>query len=235
MPSWSIHLALAKKVSEKYKLDNNSFYYGNLLPDVDLSLQKNLRYKTHFCENLMYEEYNNEHKIDLDKFKNTYKDNLNNSLIIGYYTHLLADLYFNTYFYKSRFVLDENKNIIGIKNIKNKVLPYSTNLRKKLKHKDFQTFAKYIYKKVGNPKIYYESVFENKEILKNEEFLNRDLIMKRIKFLNNKHIKMNKYSLKEKIFGLKFCCLPLEEYQKLFDETYNFICEKLNEIGVERI
>lgn len=35
MPSWSIHLAIAKKVNSKLNLNKDLFYYGNLIPDVD--------------------------------------------------------------------------------------------------------------------------------------------------------------------------------------------------------
>ena len=35
MPSWSIHLMVAKKVNKKLKLNQGLFYYGNLIPDVD--------------------------------------------------------------------------------------------------------------------------------------------------------------------------------------------------------
>ena len=34
MPSWSIHLAVAKKVNENLKLNDELFFYGNLIPDV---------------------------------------------------------------------------------------------------------------------------------------------------------------------------------------------------------
>ena len=35
MPSWSVHLAVAKKVNKKLKLNDDLFLYGNLIPDVD--------------------------------------------------------------------------------------------------------------------------------------------------------------------------------------------------------
>ena len=38
MPSWSIHLAIAKKVNSKLNLNKDLFYYGNLIPDVDRKL-----------------------------------------------------------------------------------------------------------------------------------------------------------------------------------------------------
>ena len=35
MPSWSVHLAVAKEVNKKLNLNKDLFYYGNLIPDVD--------------------------------------------------------------------------------------------------------------------------------------------------------------------------------------------------------
>lgn len=35
MPSWPVHLAIAKKVNAKLKLNEDLFLYGNLIPDVE--------------------------------------------------------------------------------------------------------------------------------------------------------------------------------------------------------
>lgn len=54
MPSWSIHLAVAKRVNEKLKVEDDSFVYGNLLPDVDKKTKIN-RYNAHYYnENLPF-------------------------------------------------------------------------------------------------------------------------------------------------------------------------------------
>ena len=34
MPCWTIHLGVATKLNEKYKLNKNQFLYGSVLPDV---------------------------------------------------------------------------------------------------------------------------------------------------------------------------------------------------------
>ena len=38
MPSWGIHLKLAKKINKKLNLDNDLFTFGNLISDVDNDL-----------------------------------------------------------------------------------------------------------------------------------------------------------------------------------------------------
>ena len=52
--------------------------------------------------------------ININKFLNTYKNELNNDLILGYYSHLLTDTYFNNVVYTKCWVQDINNNIIGI-------------------------------------------------------------------------------------------------------------------------
>ena len=47
MPSWSVHLAVAKEVNKKLNLNKDLFYYGNLIPDVDKGTIIN-RYTAHF-------------------------------------------------------------------------------------------------------------------------------------------------------------------------------------------
>ena len=47
MPSWSVHLAIAKKVNKKLKLNDDLFLYGNLIPDVDKGTTIT-RYEAHY-------------------------------------------------------------------------------------------------------------------------------------------------------------------------------------------
>ena len=53
MPSWNIHLAVAKQVNKKYKLEKNSFYLGNLIADVNFNTnleRKVTHYDTLVCK-----------------------------------------------------------------------------------------------------------------------------------------------------------------------------------------
>ena len=53
MPSWSVHLAVAKEVNKKLNLNKDLFYYGNLIPDVDKGTIIN-RYTAHFYDNIPF-------------------------------------------------------------------------------------------------------------------------------------------------------------------------------------
>ena len=95
MPSWPIHLALASKLDKKLNL-GDEFILGNVLPDV---LGKNMikghsqtidKYISHFQKG---------RKINIDLFVSKYKNNFNNPIVCGFLSHLVADKYFNDYFY----------------------------------------------------------------------------------------------------------------------------------------
>jgi len=148
MPSWSVHLAVAKEVNKKLNLNKDLFYYGNLIPDVDKGTIIN-RYTAHFYDNIPFPSCPKEKMINISKFLNTYKNELNNDLILGYYSHLLTDTYFNNVVYTKCWVQDTNNNIIGIK-FKNSKIKYidiedKKKQKRKYKHKDFELYGKYLY------------------------------------------------------------------------------------------
>ena len=148
MPSWSVHLAIAKKANTKLKLNEDLFLYGNLIPDVDKGT-KITRYEAHYYnENLPFPTVPQEKMIDINKFLNVYKDALNNPLILGYYSHLLTDQFYNEKIYTTKWIQDENNNIIGIK-FNNKILKIgkedTKKLKRKYKHKDFELYGKYLF------------------------------------------------------------------------------------------
>jgi hypothetical protein len=64
------------------------------IPDVDKGTIIN-RYTAHFYDNIPFSSSPKEKMININKFLNTYKNELNNDLILGYYSHLLTDTYFN--------------------------------------------------------------------------------------------------------------------------------------------
>ena len=73
MPSWSVHLAVAKEVNKKLNLNKDLFYYGNLIPDVDKGTIIN-RYTAHFYDNIPFPSCPKEKMINISKFLNTYKN-----------------------------------------------------------------------------------------------------------------------------------------------------------------
>lgn len=234
MPSFSIHLYIAKKISEKVKIDKDLFYYGNLIPDVDRNC-KISRYNAHYYDNIPYPSCPKENMINIDKFLNDYKEHIKNPLILGYYTHLLTDYFYNSIVYINKWVLDEKKNIVGIKlknnKIKNIDIEDKYGIKGKYKHRDFELYGKYLYKYIKIPKD-YEKIKNNINLLKNK-FITEELIKQRLNYLNVEFRKFNKLSLKERIIKHNYKLFTKKELDILLDDCIKFILKKYKEIGID--
>lgn len=234
MPSWGVHLSIAKKVSEKYKVDSNMFYFASLAPDIDYGSNWN-RVVAHFYTDKKYDEFKEEYIIDHELFLHKYRSDIKNSFVLGYYVHLLTDYYFNTYFFKKYWIADENKNVIGIRNKDGENIICSLEDRKNYKHKDFDSFSKYLSKKDKIKDLYYdENILISSKII-NQYLYTKDAIKRRMEYVNNDLRKINSYSFKEKLCGLSYKIITQKECVELYDKTLDFIYSKLDEIGVEKI
>ncbi len=138
MPSWPIHIALAKKLNKDLKLSDD-FILGNIIPDVpngyiitNTKCKETKRF-THFNNN----KDNIKSITNIEEFLLKYQNKLNNPIILGYYTHLLTDKYFNDDFYKKHV-----KNKITI--LKDGTFNNTPFKGWELKQKDFDTFGRYL-------------------------------------------------------------------------------------------
>ena len=87
MASAIIHLAIAKKVNEKIKVENKKDYYlGSIAPDISKQIGES-REKSHFLINTKKEMPN------IELFKKRYPTFMYNSFDLGYFIHLYADKY----------------------------------------------------------------------------------------------------------------------------------------------
>ena len=236
MPSWSIHLTIAKRVNNILGLNEDLFLYGNLIPDVDKETTIT-RYEAHYYnKNLSFTTVPKEKMIDIDKFLSVYKEKLHNPLILGYYSHLLTDQFYNEIVYTSKWVQDENNNIIGIKLNNNKILKIDIDDRKRLKqkykHRDFELYGKYLFNDgyVFIPKN-YKIVKENAIYLK-DKFLTNELIDYRFNYLNNGFVKFNKLSILEKLFKHKYKLFTKEELDTIMEECIEMVVNKIKESSV---
>ena len=153
MPSWAIHLGVTTKINEKIKLsesEKNIFLLGNILPDIlNGHVIKNISHivphKEAHMEKPVQVGNHIEYRYDLDGFLEKYKEKFSNPLILGYYTHLLTDFYWNDLTYGQLGIFDENKNLIGIKLNNGKEYKCSKEEIRKIKTNDFKLFSNYIY------------------------------------------------------------------------------------------
>ncbi len=225
MPSWPIHLKIAKEVNKKLNLDNDLFYYGNLIPDVDNNTKIN-RFVAHYYGNLKFPNCN-ENMIDIKSFIKDYKDKMNNPLILGYYCHLLTDNYYNDYICTNILIKNENKDAIGIKLNNGKIIDIDiedkNRIKRKYKHDDLELYGKYLF---NNEDLYIpkkiDKIIENIDILK-DKFLTEQNVRDRIKFLNNDFYKYNKLDTK----SFEYKLFTKEQLDNLILNCEKFILDEM--------
>ena len=228
MPSWSIHLALAKRVSDKLHLNEDLFLYGNLIPDIDFGSLKSRRQTHYYDTNIYFDFCNKARKIDIDSFLLDYKKALNNHLILGYYSHLLTDNFYNEIAY-SRWIVDEEKNPIGIRLRNNKIeyidVDEKNSIKQKYKHDDFELYGKKLYKnrKVSVPKD-KDIIKKNIKYLKNDFVTSKDVDY-RFGYLNDGFKDFNKI-----IGNEEYRMFEEKELDEIFNECLNMIMDKLKDI-----
>ena len=191
MPTWAIHLATAKKVSEKININKNIFTFGNVLPDIPNEyVVKGISHhishaRTHFETEVLVVEHI-EKRYDLRNFAEKYKTKFSNPLMLGYYIHLLTDYYWNDKTYSEHGIYDEEKNRIGlILNTGEKIL-CSKEQARQTKVNDFKIFSKYIYKNQLASNVKYQP--EIQECLKDIDWIKLEEpdINKTIEYINDK-------------------------------------------------
>lgn len=234
MPSWGIHLKLAKKLNNELDLDKDLFTFGNLIPDVDKDSIYTRR-DAHYYTGIRFSKCPNELEIDLKRFLDDYKSKLNNPMIIGYYCHILTDEFYNEYIYTNKWIQDDNNNVIGIKCDNDNIIDVSSNFRESLKykHNDLEKYGRYIY---NNEELFIpkdlDKILNNSTIL-NDNFYSKENIEHRIDYLNNggfeEFNKLSDDDIKNKNSYLLF---NQEELDKLFNDCYLYIVDKLKEEGI---
>lgn len=187
MPSWITHLVTATKISK-----NNEYIFANLMPDI---LQKHIIKDTSKRVNYETTHYTKIENInginipipDINTFYNRYKNEMNNPIISGYYSHLLTDYFWNEFSYKNYFKqIDREKNLIQIKLANGEKVELLWDDAVKLKQKDFRKFTQYLHKnmKMILP-VYSDKILEYSKTLKEYNFEEKD-IKNTIKYIDKR-------------------------------------------------
>ncbi len=134
MPTPKMHLAIAKKVNETLNMDLDSIMIGSILPD---------KYKNHIISHYQNGKPGAAGTANADLFLKENQNRLDNPIIIGYLTHLLADKYFNTYMFNKYYIYDEEGNEVGL-HMKSGDKHMSKKEIKDVKHSDFFTYDEYL-------------------------------------------------------------------------------------------
>lgn len=148
MPSWIVHLATDTAIHKKLGIVDNRFLIGSFIPDAtnyvipDLSIS--VPYSvSHFSEfqtiEGMVEELPN-----FEKFIAEYKNNLSNSMVLGYFTHLLTDFYWNKITFSRYTLRNQHGESIGLQLKDGSKIFCSQEDRNLFKHNDFSLFDTYV-------------------------------------------------------------------------------------------
>ena len=132
MASGMIHIAVAKKVNEVLKMDENLLYLGTLAPDLS-SILKRKKSRSHF--------YTNKDVPDLNKYILKYKKEMSRPIEMGYYIHLYVDKLWDELI--TRDIIDIN-SITLLNGTKIKIKEKDA---KKLLNKDFSNINENIINK----------------------------------------------------------------------------------------
>ena len=218
MPTYNVHMAIAKKVNDRINMDQDSILLGSIMPDICAEKRHNVSHYQNGLPGI-------EGLADADKFVKKHKKQLKNPIMMGYLIHLLTDRFYNAFAYNNYYIFDENGKEIGL-HLKSgdKYLPAS--VIKDCKHTDFYLYDRWLLTHGYVPKFNgfecLDNVIDidvatfNKDMLKqiiidsNKELDNLSLLSK-IPKPGNKYIFTNK---KELDHQFNLCCSYILDYIK---------------------
>lgn len=203
MPSWEIHIQIAKRLNEKLKYKEDElqlFILGNILPDINnchmvKEISKHLGHRvTHF------RLINDNSYINFyEKYSGLIKEN---PLFLGYYIHLYLDYYWNKDFFKK----------------------FSPNISKQ-EHDDLNII------KQGDFKLYSYNYYDNKIEIDNYDLILKEINkIEELHITKEDLEKVVKYFEKREKEKIEYKYYTKEELDKLLEETLIKIKEIINNL-----
>lgn len=149
MPSWAIHLKVAKELAKNMpKEDYQRFLLGNLLPDVNVGylinpISKKIPYSiTHYGKMETFDGKTREFP-DYEAFARRYIEDMKDPIMRGYLAHLATDFYWNYQTYIKKGIY-ENGKMIGLQGKENVIFGESEILRQ-TKVRNFNSLSYHLY------------------------------------------------------------------------------------------
>ena len=217
MPSHKIHLAIAKKVNEKLKLDQDSIMLGSILPDTSEA-------KNHAISHYQKGEKDLKGLANPDLFIKDNKKHLNNPVIIGMLIHILTDRFYNNYMFTNFYLYDESGNGIGIK-MKNKEVLMDAKMRKHYKQREFWLYDKWLlnHNLISKFKSYkcINNVINTKTLTFNKEKIKR--------YIESANKDIDGVNIFSKIMFYNFKITDKQTLDKIFNECIEYILKYLKD------
>lgn len=221
MPTHKMHMAIANRVNETLKLDNDMVMIGSVLPD----LTKDKRHRqSHFKNG----KEGVEGTANPYKFLIKYKKDLENPVMVGYLIHLLTDRYFNSYVFQNYYIYDENTHLIGIK-FHNEEAKLPIEKIRYEKHRDFYVYDKYLIENGQVDKFKSTDCIKNISNTEDAKF-DKNLIKTYIQNAN-KDIENGKTGNYLKELKIDFNVMTLEDLNIQLDKCVNQILKFINNLN----
>ena len=220
MPSWPVHIAIARRLDKKLKLGDD-FIIGNVIPDVPNGYVFS-NVSNHFSHGFTHYNTNKEHSIpnsNIDVFLKDYKDKLDNPILMGYLAHLLTDKFFNEYTYKYHMTVCNDKRAVILNDGR-----VSLNFEPwRVKQFDFYWFGEFLIynKKLGDKVSLSDGCFKRTKILpfslsSSDLFVTLDKINE---FVCGRGSDKDSYKMFTK-----------DELLKVYDDCFFYICDFLDKL-----
>lgn len=227
MPSWFTHLATAKEISEKIEIkDINTFLIANLMPDAERHVVKDfsicIPYDISHFASIQSVKDGKDRLPDINKFLNKYKEQLSNTVVLGYLVHLLTDYYWNSMTYSRYTLRNELGECAGIKFDDGTYLKCEKSIRTKIKNTDFAIFEESIIQKGKYILPYIEQGITEKTKVIKEIPYNEDDIEKIVNFCK----------CKSEYYGIdaQYKLFTEDQIEQEYIKSIEFILEYLNNV-----
>lgn len=234
MASWTMHLVIAKKILEKIEKENieikikdqNSFLIGNIIPDLERWVVPDLDIFMKYTQSHFSKIKNDEFCIILEDFVQKFGNEIyTNSLLLGYFAHLITDKYLNDVLYEEVTVLNEKGEYIGIRLATGEIKDFDKIARKEIKHREYRQFDNELIAKIEKITypIYTNELFEQIQEIEMLQLTKSDLE----KIINEAKKRATK--IDEETVYYEYIMFSKEILYKRIDEIVEYIINKIKE------
>lgn len=228
MPSWITHLVTANRLLDRIEVrDKNSFLFGNIMPDIlnNYIVKETNTHReyniTHFTQDIIINGIEYEFP-NPDKFLEEYKNKMQDSLICGYYIHLLTDYFWNKISYENYFRKKDGR--IEVKFINGDIKQHEFDSAIRIKQTDFAIYTTFLKNNNMLERIHYS----NKILLSSNQIREIPLTQKDIE---KTLWEVDKFIYEEKVNEQEeYKLFTQDVLNQYFEECVEYIVENINKV-----
>ena len=231
MPCWGIHLHIANEVNKKLNLDKNEFLIGNVLPDIYSGwiIKGASKIEKYEVSHSGRRTTLNKKIYTLPKIEKFEEENKSlfkeNELLLGYFSHILTDYFFNRYTFLNYYVKDEKSKTIGCYLKNGEFLSADVEEVKAIKHSDFSVYSNRKLQNFTEIELQItEDLIEKSKQIKLMEIFEDDL-EKTVEYLNEMILKKKEKTRNSKFIDYKI--FTEEKLQELTKDCIEFVYNKI--------